>query len=244
MNSLNILFSYSNKSLHDKLMNLTKISIIVLLAFHLFGNFSPYYERNDAYLYAVNAINFANGEFILTNELLQETGQLEFAGSLVKTIYNTAVPTEGIGLSAIGAIFYPIAGIYGLFYLSAIFALLLLIFSERIATYFFGQKIGFLTFLFLAFNKFLIVASTTFQTESIFSLFFILGSFFLIIYLKEKQNHHLLLASTFFVCSTFLRLNGVIFFPTELIIIFSYFIVLIIFYCLVVCFLICHSLRT
>ncbi len=102
MNSLKILLSYSNKSSSDKLMNLTKISILVFLSIYLFGNFTPFYEAADAYLYAINAVNIANGKFSISNELLQETGKIEFTGKLTKTIYNTAVPTAGLGLSVIG----------------------------------------------------------------------------------------------------------------------------------------------
>lgn len=205
-------------------MNSTKILIIILVSVYLIGNFIPYYEERDAYLYGLVATNLSNGEFSITNDLLQDTGRIEFVGgNWLKTVHNTAVPIGGIGLPIIGAIFYTIAGHFGLFYLIPIFTILLLIASDRIVTSLFGKYVGFLTLLIVASSNLLLRNSQSLQTESIFALFFILGTFYLIKYLKEKRDFTLILASTFFVIGTFIRIGGIIVFPIEIGIIVGYF---------------------
>lgn len=196
------------------------------MSFYLLGNFVPFFEGSNDYFYALVSINFSNGVFSITNELLQETGKSEFVGSdWLKTNYNSAIPRSGMGFSAIGSVFYLIGGYYGLFYMVPIFTILLLIFSERIATNLFGKYVGLLTLLFLATSNLLFRHSIVFKTESVFTVFFILGVFFLIKYLKQKRDYHILIASILLAGSTFIRINGIINFPAELIIVIGFFII-------------------
>lgn len=209
----------------DIILNITKISIIIFVSLYLVGNFIPFYEGSDSYFYGIVSVNLSNGKFDITNELLQETGRQELVGtnwSLSKD--NHIVPRAGNGLTAIGAIFYLLGGYYGLFYLSPIFAILLLISSERIATNLLGKYVGLITLLLLATNNLLLRNSINLQTESTFSFFFILGCFFLIRYVRSMKNYHILLSSLFFVGSTFIRLNGVVGFPIEIIIVLGFFV--------------------
>lgn len=208
----------------DLFLNIAKIAIIAFVSFYLLGNFIPFYEGHNPYFYGVVSVNFSNGIFSVTNELLQETGRSEFIGNnWLKTDNNTFVPISGTGLSAIGGLFYLIGGYYGLFYLSPIFAILLLIFSDRIATNLFGKYVGFLTLLFLATSNLLLRNSVVLLTESVFSVFFILGCFYLVKYLRSRSDYNLLLSSIFFVVSTSIRINGAIAFPVEMLIVGGYF---------------------
>ncbi|MGI0023376.1 MAG: hypothetical protein ACRD9Q_11025, partial [Nitrososphaeraceae archaeon] len=134
----------------------------------------------------------------------------------------------GIGIAAFGALFFLIGGSYGLFYLTPIFTILLLIVSERVATSLFGKYVGLFTLLCLATSNLLFRNSINLQTESLFSVFFVLGSFYLIKYLRHKRDRTVLLASTFFtVCAT-IRTTGMIIFPIEIVLIVGYFVIQII----------------
>jgi len=209
----------------DLALNIGKISIILLVAVFLIGNIIPYYEAKDAHLYGIAAVNLSNGIYSDTNELLEETGRSEFVGSnWIQTIHDTAIPMSGAGLFVIGAFFYILGGYTGLLLVSPIFAILLLVFSERIATNLFGKYVGLLALLFLATSNLLFRNSISLQTESVFSVFLILGAFFLIKALKYRKSHQFFLASLFFVFSAFIRINGIIFLPAEIFVIVGYFI--------------------
>ena len=91
----------------DKILTIGKITIIVFVGIYLIGNFTPYFQGEDSFLYGISAKNFAEGKFSISNDLLQEYGRAEFTGgNWLKTIDNTAVPVAGIGLSVLGALFY------------------------------------------------------------------------------------------------------------------------------------------
>jgi len=201
--------------------------IIGFLSYSLLGNFEPFYEGHDSYVHALASVNLSKGVFDISNELLQETGRSEFAGDRwIITDYNTAVPRlPGVGVAAFGALFFLIGGYYGLFYLAPIFTILLLIISDRVATSLFGKYVGFLTLLCLATSNLLFRNSINFQTESLFSVFFVLGCFYLIKYLRGKKNYSLLLASTFFTISATIRINGMMLLPIEIIIIIAFFVI-------------------
>jgi len=110
------------------ILNVFKISLIIFIFISLLATFEPFYRGVDSYLYGINAINLAEGNWGFTNDLLKETGSRDFVPlQFVKTIDNTAVPVGGPGIYAISAISYLIAGYYGLFYLSPIFTVALLI---------------------------------------------------------------------------------------------------------------------
>lgn len=227
---MQIIFSprkfFAIKKKSDFALNLAKIFIIVFVSIYLLGNFQPFYEGKDAYFYGIVSVNLSEGIFSTTNELLQETGRDEFVGSnWIKTVHNTTVPQSGTGLSAIGAFFYLVGGYHGLFYLSSIFAILLLIFSERIATNLFGKYVGFLTLLFLGTSNLLYRNSIELQTEGVLSFLFILGTFYLVKYLRQKKDSNLLLASILFAVLPFIKLSAVAFFPVEILLVSGYFVI-------------------
>lgn len=209
----------------DLALNIGKISIILLVAVFLIGNIIPFYEADDAHLYGVVAVNLSKGIYSETNELLEETGRSEFVGeNRIKTIHNTSVPISGAGLSVVAAFFYLIGGYPGIFLISPIFGILLMIFTDRIATNLFGKYVGLLALLFLATSNLLFRNTISLQIESVFSVFLVLGAFFLIKALKSRKSYQFFLASLFFVFSAFIRISGVIFLPAEIFVIVGYFI--------------------
>lgn len=209
----------------ELLLNAGKITILIIVFLFLIGNVKPYYEAKDAHLYEIVAVNLSNGIYSDTNNLLQETKRSEFVGSnwIQTNQGDTAIPISGAGLAVIGTFFYVLGGHVGLLLLSPIFAILLLIFTERIATNLFGKYVGLLALLFLATSNLLYRNSILLQTEAVFSVFFILGTFFLIKSLKTKKNYQFFLASLFFMFTAFIRTNGIIFFPIEIGVLIGYF---------------------
>ena len=229
IDKLNVL---TNKHFFNNKINLilliTKIAIITFSAYSVTANFLPFYEGANPYFYGVNSVLFANGQFSVTSELMQETGWSEIIPeNWLLTDHGTAVPMSGTGLMAIGSLFYLIGGYYGLFYLAPISFIILLIASERISSKLFGNYVGFFTLLTIATSNLLFRNSIEFQTESIFSLFILVGVFYLIKFLKTKNNYFLLLSTIIFTLSTWFRLNGLIALPLEIGIISIYFISLI-----------------
>lgn len=193
-----------------------KILIITVFTVYVIGSFEPYYQGTDSYLYGIISKNLSIGEYSISNYHLEETGRDEFVGgNWVKTVQDNAIPVGGIGLPIIATFFYIIGGNYGLFYLTPIFGILFLITGERVTTKLFGKYVGLLTLLFLFTNHLIFRNSLNLQTDVIFSLFFILGAYFLIKFLKDYQNYSIFLASSFFVISTLIRVNGIVTFPAE-----------------------------
>jgi len=215
------------KTRRDFSLNLLKIFIIGFVSFSLLGNIEPYYEGKDSYVHALASINLSNGIMEITNPLLQETGRGEFAGGRwLITDFNTAIPRlPGIGIAVFGAISYILGGYYGLFYLTPIFTIILLIITERISTNLFGKYVGLFTLLLLGTSNLVFRNSTTLQTESIFSVFFILGCFYFIKFFRDKNYFYVLLSSSLFVISTGFRLQGIMTFPVEIIVVAGYFII-------------------
>lgn len=202
------------------ILNIGKIVIIVFSAYSVMANFIPFYEGSNPYFYGVNSVLFAEGRFSITNELLQETGLREFVPeNWLITIHNTAVPTAGTGLMTMGAIFFLIGGYYSLFYLAPISYIILLVVSERVSTKLFGKYVGLMTLLILSSSNLLFRNSIQLQTESIFSLLFIIGIFYLIKFLKSKKNLDLLITTSVFTLATWFRLNGLVAFPLEIFVI-------------------------
>ena len=107
------------------LVAISKIIIIVLMSIFLVGFFNPFYEYpNNAKLYGYQSIVIANGNYEYENELLQDTGFWEFVPTpLVKTQHNTAIPDILPLFPIIGAFFYKMFGLSGLFYLNPIFTI-------------------------------------------------------------------------------------------------------------------------
>lgn len=223
MDSLNTFKPFAKNE--GLLLNISKVLLICFVSFFLLGNIEPFYEGRDAYTHALASINFSHGQLERTNPLLQETGQREFAGDRwLVTDFNTAVPRiPGMGIAFFGGISFLLGGYYGLFYLTPIFTIILLIVSERVATKLFGRYVGLFTLLVVSTSNLLFRNSTSLQTESLFSVFFILASFCFINYLRGKSNLYLLLASCLFAASTAVRLQGVVSFPVEIAVIVGFF---------------------
>ena len=212
------------KNKTDITLNVIKITIIVFTSIYLIGNFVPYYVGIDSLVYGASAVNLANGSWGISNELLKETGLWEFVPhQWVKTVHNTAVPLSNPGIIGIAAVFYLVAGYYGLFYFGPIFTILLLIFSERIATKLFGKFIGLVTLILVSTSGIILIHGLWLYTDIIFSVFFILGCFYLIKFLQERRTGLIFLCSVFFTISTFIRLNGLIFLPLEIFLVVGYF---------------------
>jgi len=222
-----------NKSNYKKINSIIliiKISIIIFSAYSITANFLPFYEGANPFFYAVNSVLFAEGKYEITNELLRETERPEFIPeNWLMTKQGNAVPMSGTGLMVLGTLFYFIGGYYGLFYLSPIIFIILLVASERTASKLFGNYVGLFTLLIVASSNLLFRNSIALQTESIFSLLLIIGVFYLIKFLKTKNNYYLLISTVIFTLSTWVRLNGLIALPLEILIISSYFIISLLF---------------
>jgi len=212
-----------NKDL--SILDFIKIAIIVITSFYLLANFIPFYDGNDTLVYAVSAISLATtGTYEVTNDLMQEAGGMPFIPrQWVNTVHDTAIPIGSSGIYGLATIAYILGGNYGLFYLGPIFAVLLLIFSERIATKLFGSLAGLVTLVLVATDAMIFLNGRWLLTDTIFTVFFILGCFYLIRFLQQKRDSLILFSSIFFAISTFFRINGVIFFPFEILIVVGYF---------------------
>ena len=131
------------------------------------------------------------------------------------TDQNEMIPMSGKGLIALGGIAYVFGGYFGLYYLSPILFIILLVVSERIATNLFGKYAGLITLILLSTSNLLFRNSIQFHTESLFCLLFVLGAYFLIKFGRNNQSYLILIASAFFAFSSTVRLSGIILFPIE-----------------------------
>ena len=215
--------SYLSSNSFNSIIILIKILIILFVSFFLISNFNPYFEGNDSYSYAVIAKQLSQGNLFYTNDFLS-TGELEFIPHdvMITKDGTHALPAGYAGFFGITTASYIVAGNYGLFYLGPILGIIFLIVCERISTNLFGKYVGLLTLLFLSTNHLFFRSSLNLQTESIFSIFFIIGCYFLIRFFQTNNNKYILGCSTFLVISTLMRINGVIYFPIELGLLFSF----------------------
>jgi len=212
---------------YDLLIDLTKIVIIIISGIYLFGNFTPFYEANDSFLYGIESINLSKGIYSISNELLSETGRWEFVGDNWRiSVQGDSIPIAGIGTPILGAFFYLVSGIYGLFYLGPILGILFLIIFERFSTKLFGKYVGLLSLIFLATCHIFFRSAVDLNTDAILTLFFIPGVYYLIKFLRNKNKNHILVASIFFVVATLIKIPSVVYFPIELILIVGYLIYL------------------
>ena len=212
MESLSIKKRIKNLSFLDGI----KITIIVFASIALVGNFIPYYNGNDTLVYAATAINLADGSYGFTNELLKESDGEEFLPRVyAKSIHDTAIPFASSGMTILTTFSYLVAGYYGLFYQGPIIAIVFLIVSERIATKLFGGLAGLITLVLLVTDLWILKAGAGLMTDIIFSLFLILGFFFLIKFFQEGKSKLILFSSIFLATSAFFRYNGMITFPIE-----------------------------
>ena len=211
----------------DQILKFAKIFIILFVSVYLFTNFIPYFEGSDAFIFANASLNLADGSYTITNELLQETGRWEFVSPhWTRTVFNSTVPNVGIGLPLIGSAFFIIFGYPSLFYLGPIFTIAFIIISERISTKLFGKYVGFFTLLLLASNIWILYAGVHFMSDMLFASLFLIGIFYLVKFFYNGNCNFVLYASAFFAGSSFIRINGVVFFPIEIFLVIGYLIVL------------------
>ena len=217
--------NFTNPKLNS-ILNISKIVIISISALYLLGNFSPFYDGQDSYLYGIESIFLSQGIYEISNPLLQETGRVEFTGgNWNPTIHGTLIPIAGIGTPLLGAIAYTIGGNFGLFYLAPILGIVLLIVYERVITKLFGKSIGFLALLFFATCHIFFRSSIHLNTDAILTLFFVLGIFFLVKFFRNEKTHYILLASIFFSICCLVKITALVFFPLEFALLFSYFVI-------------------
>ncbi|MCV0430397.1 hypothetical protein [Nitrosopumilus sp.] len=216
----------TNQTFFLSKVSLCKILIIGFFGFYLISNFAPYYDTADGYTLATIGIKLSQGQYAITNELLENTGKFEFKpGDWANTIDPSyAVPLGPIGFHLWASFLYSLTGNFGLFYFGPISGILLLIVSERVSTKLFGKYVGLLAILFLVTNHIFLRSAVSFQTESSATILFLLGFYFLIKFIKNLSNLSIFLTSLFLSVATFVRINNIIFFPVELIFLFSYFI--------------------
>jgi len=94
-----------------------------------------------------------------------------------------------------------------------------------VATKLLGSFVGLLTLVFVASSDVIYSSGINLMPDSIFSVFFILGCFYLIKFFHEQREGLILLSTIFFVTATFVRFVGMTIFPTEIFLILGYFIV-------------------
>jgi len=211
---------------NDKFLIIIKIAVIVFFSYSMFANFQLFSPGGDSQLYGYSAINLSKGQYEFKNDLLQQTGSLNFVpDQLRKTQFNTLVPAGNIGIYILALFSYLVGGFYGLFYLGPALATILLIVSERIGTNLFGKFAGLIVLILVATDFIIFNRGQELGTDIIFTLFVLIGCFFLIKFLKNTMySKNILLSSVFLSLATFFRMNGLIFFPFELLIIAGYFI--------------------
>lgn len=192
----------------------------------MFAGFQQFSPGGDSQLYGYSAINISKGQYEIENDFLQQTESRNFIpDQFRKTQFNSLIPAGNIGIYGLATFAYLIGGYYGLFYLGPILATLLLIFSERIGTILFGKLAGLITLILVATDFIIYNRGQELGTDIIFTLFVLIGCFFLVKFLTNNRNYkNILLSSTFFSLATLFRINGLIFFPFELLIIVGYFI--------------------
>ncbi len=201
----------------EKTVKIVKILIILFVGIFLIGNFNPYFEGVDSYSYALTAKQFSQGHLFYTNSLIPLGFEELLPPDMLLTNDGINLLWAGYaGFFGLTTLSYIVAGNYGLFYLGPIAGILFLITAERFSSHFFGKYVGLLTLLFLSTNHLLYRSALNLQTESIFTIFFLLGCFFLIKFFQRKVITYLLISSSFFVFTTLLRTNGIIYFPIEL----------------------------
>jgi len=212
-----------NKIETISIIGIIKIAFIIFISFTFFTNISPFYKAGDAYVYAITGIALANGSYGYTNELWTETGRIEFVPQHWKeTNQEVLVPVSSPGILSTSALSYLIGGYYGLFFVGPILSILFLIVSERVATKLFGSFVGLVALVLLGSDLLIFKVSVQLLSDNIFSIFFVLGVFYLIKYFHEKNHKLILISSIFFVTSAFFRFNGLIFLPIEVLLMITY----------------------
>lgn len=195
-----------------------KIAVISFFSFYLIDNPFPWYDGSDSTVYGITSIDLANGTYGFTNEFMQRFhGGPFIAGQWVSTIHDTAIPIIQIGIVLVGATVYLLAGPVGLYYIGPISAVFLFISIERIGTKLFGPIPGLVALILFVTSFMVLWTGRVLGNDIIFSLFLILGFFYFVKFFNCLGWKNIFLASVFFSLSTVFRINGIIFFPIELI---------------------------
>jgi len=210
------------------ILDAIKIAFIIFVSISLLINIIPFFDGRDQiddYDIAIAGINLAKGSYGYTNELWQETGSARFTPPhWFGTEKGVVIPISSPAIVATSAFSYLIGGYYGLFYLGPIFSILFLIISERVATKLFGSFVGLIALILLGTDLTFFNIGLQLLTDNIFAVFFILGVFYLIKFLRLKKDKLILVSSIFFVTAAFFRFNGLIFLPIEVSLVVGYFI--------------------
>jgi len=211
---------FKNSSKLLLLLDLLKISFIIFIAFSLLAQVNPYYNSWDSYLYGITAIDLSKGEWGYSNELVQETGLWEFVSSTyVLSVDNQVIPKGHFGMHGMTTLSYLLGGYYGLFYLTPIFSILLIIAIDRICVNLFGRFVAFFAVILTGTSWIIFDTGTGLWSDNIFAFFFIIGIFFLVKFFRNKNETTILLSSVFFVASAFIRINGTLSFPLEILLV-------------------------
>jgi len=205
-------------------INIIKIVLIGFFSIFLIGGAIPYYLGADTLMYGGAVILSSKGSFEYTNELMEKFDGGPFSPTQwAPTVQGTAVPAGGFGIIMIGLISFLIGGEYGLFYVGPVATILLLILIERITTKFFGSFAGLIALILVGTDYVILAVGKQFLTDNIFTLFAILGVYYLVKFFHERNEKYILFCSIFFSLSTLMRLNGAIFFPVEILLVSLYF---------------------
>jgi len=218
---LELSYSFRLKNPIDLAIKIAKIVVISYCAVYVIGNFIPYYEGDDAYVFGATALNLAEGKYSITNDLLQETGFWEFVPlHWIKTVDNHSVPgIAGVGFPAILTISYIAAGYYGLFYAGPIISVIFLIAAERISTKLVNKETGLFVLLLFATNSWFLKTSLHAMSDIAFSLFVAIGAYYLVQAVQTKNQKKLFFSTIFFVIASFIRVTGIVAFPIEILVI-------------------------
>ena len=219
------------KKNQDFIIKIFKIILLGFVSFSLFASAIPFYLGYDDVNYGLASINLSEGNFTITNSLEMEfdkpisgSNHNFIPNSYVKTAQNDFIPKGSVGIFGIGSLFYGLGGLFGLFYFGPIVTTILLIIFDRFVTKLFGSLVGLLALLFLVGDWQFFFVGLRFLTDNLFSLFFILGVFSIVMFTHKKDYRYVLLCSTFFSISTLIRINGIAFFPAEIFILLCFFV--------------------
>lgn len=212
----------SNK-IEKKSIKIIKIIIILFISFSILGQFVPFFEGSNSYFYGIASVLFIEEGITKSNPFLEKHTTNEFLiENWLRTDQNEMIPMSGNGLILLGSIAYLFGGYFGLYYLSPILFIILIIVSERVASKLFGQYAGLITLILLSASNLLFRNSIQLHTETLFCLLFILGTYFLIKFGRTNQSQFILISSIFFAFSSTVRLSGIILFPIEMVILIAF----------------------
>ena len=202
--------------LKNNLLKIAKISIISFVSFSALVHFVPFFEGSNSYYYGVASILFTEEGITKSNTFLEKYETNEFlVENWLRTDQNQMIPMSGNGLITLGGIFYLFGGYFGLYYLSPIIFIILLIVSERVTTNLFGKYAGLIALILLAASNLLFRNIIQLHTESLFCLLFVIGAYFLIKFGRTQKSYFTIIASTCFVFCKTVILSGAISFPIE-----------------------------